>query len=198
MRPLPTILLATALLCASAPAQTVLNDYARDPHQAIDQDYTQKIHAATTDPTFTSPLVDYLPASKTVPTPAKVLGDIAGAPNNLPYAEDVYKYFRLLAASSPRVQVFSIGKTEEGREMIAAAIADESLLKGAKENGARLAKLADPMTPRPSRSSRPRTPSTTSPAPSTPRRPARPPRSWSWRIASRWTTRLTSSTSARI
>jgi hypothetical protein len=144
MRPLPTILLATALLCASAPAQTVLNDYARDPHQAIDQDYTQKIHAATTDPTFTSPLVDYLPASKTVPTPAKVLGDIAGAPNNLPYAEDVYKYFRLLAASSPRVQVFSIGKTEEGREMIAAAIADESLLKGAKENGARLAKLADP------------------------------------------------------
>ena len=81
-----------------------------------------------------------------MPTPAKVLGDVSGAPDTLPYAEDVYKYFRLLAASSPRVQVFSIGKSEEGREMIAVAIADEGLLKGAKENGERLAKLADPRT----------------------------------------------------
>jgi hypothetical protein len=53
----------------------------------------------------------------------------SGAPNMLPYAEDVYKYFGLLAASSPRVQVVTIGHSEEGREMIAVAIADESLLK---------------------------------------------------------------------
>ncbi len=121
-------------------------DYVRDPHQAVDQEYTKKIHDYTTDPSFLSPLVDYLPASKTVPTPEKVLGDVAGAPNMLPYAEDVYKYFRLLAASTPRVQVYSIGKSEEGREMIAVAVADESLLKGAKENGERLAKLSDPRT----------------------------------------------------
>ena len=62
----------------------------------------------------------------------------------LPYAEDVYKYFRMLAAASPRVKVFTIGHTEEGREMIAVAVADESLLKQVKENGARLAQLADP------------------------------------------------------
>jgi hypothetical protein len=121
-------------------------DYARDPHQAVDQEYTKKIHDYTTDPSFLSPLIDYLPASKTVPTPEKVLGDVSGAPNMLPYAGDVYKYFRLLAASSPRVQVFTNGHTEEGREMIAAAIADESLLKGAKENGERLAQLVDPRT----------------------------------------------------
>lgn len=120
--------------------------YARDPKQSVDQDYTKRIHQYTTDPSFTSPLVDYLPASNTVPTPAKVLGDVAGAPDMLPYAEDVYKYFRLLASSTPRVKVFTIGHSEEGREMIAAAIADESLLKGAKENGERLAKLADPRT----------------------------------------------------
>ncbi len=59
---------------------------------------------------FSSHLVDYLPASTTVPTPAKVLGDVAGAPDMLPYAEDVYKYFRLLEAASPRVKVYSIGK----------------------------------------------------------------------------------------
>jgi len=64
----------------------------------------------------------------------------------LPYAEDVYKYFRMLEAASPRVKVFTIGHTEEGREMIAAAIADPALLAGAKENDARLAQLADPRT----------------------------------------------------
>jgi hypothetical protein len=148
MRLSPAATTALALLCLSAgfvsSAQVISGDYARDPHQPVDQAYTRKIHDYTTDLSFLSPLVDYLPESKTVPTPAKVLGDVSGAPNMLPYAEDVYKYFRLLAASSPRVQVFTIGHTEEGREMIAAAIADESLLKGAKENGERLAKLADP------------------------------------------------------
>ena len=67
-----------------------------------------------------------------MPTPAKVLGDVAGAPDMLPYAEDVYRYFRMLAAASPRVKVFTIGKTEEGREMIAVAIADEDLLTNAE------------------------------------------------------------------
>jgi len=56
----------------------------RDPGQAIDEDYTRKIHEYTTEPFFLSPLVDYLPASKTVPTPKAILGDIAGAPTKLP------------------------------------------------------------------------------------------------------------------
>jgi hypothetical protein len=64
----------------------------------------------------------------------------------MPYAEDVYKDVRLLEASSPRVKVFTIGHSEEGREMIAAAVADPELLAGAKENKARLAQLADPRT----------------------------------------------------
>src|SRR2546426_12701038 len=51
---------------------------ARDPNQPIDEAYTQKIHKYTTAPHFASPLVDYLPASKSVPTPEAVLGDIAG------------------------------------------------------------------------------------------------------------------------
>ena len=127
-------------------SQQLNSNFSRDPRQPIDQQYTDQIHKYTTDPSFISSLVDYLPASKTVPTPAKILGDVSGAPDMLPYAEDVYKYFRLLEASSPRVKVFSIGHTEEGREMIAAAIADPKLLAGAKENDARLAQLADPRT----------------------------------------------------
>src|SRR6266852_6158354 len=42
---------------------------ARDPKQPVDPAYTEKIHKYTTQPYFTSPLVEYLPASKTVPTP---------------------------------------------------------------------------------------------------------------------------------
>jgi hypothetical protein len=116
----------------------------RDPKQAVDDAYTAKIKKYTTEPFFTSPLVDYLPASKSVPTPETVLGDIAGAPGILPYAEDVYKYMRALEKSSPRVKVFSIGTTEEGREMIAVALSSEANLKKLEDNRATLAKLADP------------------------------------------------------
>jgi hypothetical protein len=145
---LALIVVFSTLLAPAAPvfSQELNSTFARDPGQPIDQQYTDQIHKYTTDPSFTSPLVDYLPASKTVPTPAKVLGDVSGAPDMLPYAEDVYKYFRLLEASSPRVKVFTIGHSEEGREMIAAAIADPKLLADAKANDARLAQLADPRT----------------------------------------------------
>jgi len=141
-----SVLFCTCLFSVSMPllAQELNSNFARDPGQPIDQQYTDQIHKYSTDPSFISPLVDYLPASKTVPTPAKVLGDVSGAPDMLPYAEDVYKYFRLLEANSPRVKVFTIGHTEEGREMIAVAIADAKLLAAAKENDARLAQLADP------------------------------------------------------
>ena len=86
---------------------------ARDPKQAVDEAYTAKMKKYTTAPYFTSPLVDYLPASKNVPTPEVVLGDVAGAPGILPYAEDVYKYMRLLEKASPRVKVYS--DREDGR-----------------------------------------------------------------------------------
>lgn len=118
----------------------------RDPKQPIDEEYTRKIHEYTTEPFFLSPLVDYLPASRTVPTPKVVLGDIAGAPNKLPYSHEVYDYMRRLERSTPRVRVFSIGRTEEGREMIAVAVASERLMANLERNRAQLARLADPRT----------------------------------------------------
>ena len=116
----------------------------RAPNQPIDEAYTKKIHEYTTEPFFLSPLVDYLPASSTVPTPKAVLGDIAGAPTKLPYSSEVYEYMRMLAKATPRVRVYSIGKTEEGREMIAVAVASESLLANLDANRTKLSKLADP------------------------------------------------------
>ena len=118
----------------------------RSPAQPIDEAYTRKIREYTTEPFFLSPLVDYLPASPTVPTPTTVLGDIAGGPTKLPYSHEVYQYMRLLEKATPRVKVFSIGTTEENREMIAVAVASEALMARLDANRALLAKLADPRT----------------------------------------------------
>ena len=142
VRPLLAALLALPLL--AQPSVTVSLKPGRDAGQAIDEEYTRKIREYTTETFFNSPLTDYLPASKTVPTPKAVLGDIAGAPGILPYSAEVYRYMRMLEAATPRVKVFSIGKTEEGREMIAVAVASEHLIAQLDQNRARLAQLADP------------------------------------------------------
>ena len=185
MRPLQLALLFASFLLpcgtTSVLAQGLSTDYARDPAQPIDQHYTDQMRKYTTDPAFTSPLVDYLPASTTVPTPAKVLGDVSGAPDMLPYAEDVYKYFRMLESSSPRVKVFTIGHSEEGREMIAAAIADPEFSRRQKKTApaspsSETRAPSTSTTPKPANSSASPTPSTTSPEPSTRPKPERPPR----------------------
>ena len=137
-------LLVLGTLAAHAVHANSPTDYARAPEQPVDQAYTDQILKFTTDPSFNTVLTNYLPASASVPTPEKVLGHIAGAPDYLPHTAEVHRYFRELAAASPRVKVFTIGKSEEGREMIAVAIADEHLLADLDANNARLAKLADP------------------------------------------------------
>ena len=144
MRIFLSILLLAAFLPAGAVQAANAPKPGRDPGQPIDEEYTKKIREYTTQPFFNSPLVDYLPASQSVPTPKAVLGDIAGAPGKLPYAADVYRYMRMLEKASPRVKVYSIGTTEEGREMIAVAVASEEILKRLEENRAALSKLADP------------------------------------------------------
>src|SRR5665647_2318607 len=106
LRCLAATLLALPLL--GQPGAGILLKPGRDASQAVDEEYTKKIREYTTETFFNSPLTDYLPASKTVPTPKAVLGDIAGARGNLPYSKEVYAYMRLLEKSSPRVKVFSI------------------------------------------------------------------------------------------
>jgi len=68
------LLFAPLLLCSAIGplhAQDLNANYAREPNQPIDQHYTGQIQKYTTDKAFISPLVDYLPASKTVPTRKK-------------------------------------------------------------------------------------------------------------------------------
>jgi hypothetical protein len=99
--------------------------------QANDAEYTAKIRELTpTDPKwkFTTELVDHLPASSMVPSPLKVLGYVPGTIGRLSRTEDLNKYFRAVAAASPRVKIFSLGMSEEGREMIVAAVADSATI----------------------------------------------------------------------
>jgi len=138
-------LLVCCLASLTASAQTAVQiKPGRDPKVAIDEEYTKKIREYTTETFFNSPLTDYLPASSKVSTPKAVLGDVAGAPGILPYSSEVYRYMRMLERESPRVKVYSIGKTEEGREMIAVAVSSEANIAKIEENRARLQKLADP------------------------------------------------------
>lgn len=144
--------LLAVLLTLPLAAQAQFTDPAsqrpgRLPSQPIDEAYTAKIKQYTTESFFNSPLTDYLPAKAGVPTPTAVLGDIAGAPGKLPYSKEVYDYMRRLEKAMPgRVKVYSIGKTEEGREHIAVAIGSDALMKNYEANRVALGKLADPRT----------------------------------------------------
>jgi hypothetical protein len=104
----------------------------------------EAIAAATTDPHYVSPLVSYVPESRSVPSPEKLLGRIMGAPGELLGTEKSYAYARELAKASPRVRVFTIGRSEEGRDILMLAIADEAGIRDLERLKAAIAALADP------------------------------------------------------
>src|SRR5467141_1517352 len=107
-------------------------------------EYSKKIKEFTTEPFFSTQLVDHLPLSTCVPAPDAALDHIVGAPDVLDYTKDVNAYFRLLAIKSPRVKVWSIGTSEEGREMLVAAVSDEANLAKLDRYKEITARLADP------------------------------------------------------
>ena len=134
----PRLLALAAALVVAVPA------FAQQP---LDSAYTARIRALTpTDPhwKFTTELVDHLPASATVPTPLAFLGYVPGTVGRLSRVEDINRYFRAVAAASPRVRIFSLGRSEEGREMIVAAVADEQTIRQLDDYRAMTARLADP------------------------------------------------------
>ncbi|HEX6501703.1 MAG TPA: M14 family zinc carboxypeptidase [Terriglobales bacterium] len=104
----------------------------------------QAIAAATTDPHYVSPWVSYIPQSSTVPSPEKFFRRIMGAPGELAGTEKTYAYARALAAASPRVRVFTIGRSEEGRDILLIAIADEAGIRDLDRLKAATAALSDP------------------------------------------------------
>ncbi|MGA2581113.1 MAG: M14 family zinc carboxypeptidase, partial [Bryobacteraceae bacterium] len=109
-----------------------------------DTAYTAAIRKATTGTYFSTELVDHLPWSSCVPAPDTYLGHIIGAADVLDHVAQINGYMRLLAGNSPRVRVFSMGQSEEGREMILVAIADEATIQNLDHYRQITARLADP------------------------------------------------------
>src|SRR5580765_1458655 len=111
----------------------------------IDEEYTRLIRDSLQDPRITTELVDHLPASDTVPSPLKFLGRAVGAAGELTYAKDIHRYYQALAAAAPnRAKYFKVGTTEEGRDIVALAIADEATIKSLDKYRDMLGELTDP------------------------------------------------------
>src|SRR5450759_961999 len=126
-------LLAVALISGPAFGQAKKGKPSPGPAapapQKIDEEYTRLIKEYLQDPRITTELVDHMPASETVPSPLKFLGRIPGTPGELTYAKDIYRYYEALAKASPRAKFWKIGTTEEGRDQVILAIADEATIK---------------------------------------------------------------------
>jgi hypothetical protein len=136
------LMLGTALTLSSSHPSAQARPAA--PKQKIDAEYTAKIKEYTEDPRISTELVDHLPASDTVPTPLKFHGHMPGTPGVLTRAADIHRYFAAVDKASDRVAMWNIGKSEEGRDTVLIAIADEATIKSLDKYKAQIAQLTDP------------------------------------------------------
>ena len=146
---LPALALLTAWATAPGAAQSkpaAPKDAQTQPKgaQTIDEEYTKKIKEYTKDPRISTELVDHLPASATVPTPLKFFGRMPGTPGELTYAKDIHRYYEAIDKASDRISVWTIGKSEEGRDIVVLAVADEATIKQLPKYKEALAALTDP------------------------------------------------------
>jgi hypothetical protein len=142
----PTFTLLAALAAAA--------DMSVRPVDPVEPGSVEAIAAATSDPRFLSPWVASLPDSRTVPSPLDYLHRIAGAPGELADTAQTYGYLRALAAASPRVRLFTIGRSEAGRDILMLAVADEAGIRELERLKAATAALADPRTTDPAAAER--------------------------------------------
>lgn len=151
--PLRALVLLTVLLVCSVESATQppMNPHAPDVAEAGS---VEAIKQFTTEARFLSPWVSYVPASDKVPSPTKFLGHVVGAPGELSNTTKVYGYMRELDRVSQRVRVETIGKSEEGRDILLVAIGDEEGLRDLDKLKAATAALADPRKTTPDQAER--------------------------------------------
>jgi len=112
--------------------------------QNDDPEFARLVKEWTTRSDFISPLVDHLPKVAGVPSPKDTLGHYIGEPKKLTYYADILKYYRALAAATPRVKVLTIGKSNEGRELVVVFVGADESIKNLETYRQYLAQLADP------------------------------------------------------
>ncbi len=109
-----------------------------------DEDFAKSVKEWTTRPDFISPLVDHLPKVAGIPSPKDVLGHHIGEPKKLTYYADILKYYRTLAAATPRVKVVTIGRSNEDRELVVVFVGSDESIKNLEQYRTYLGQLADP------------------------------------------------------
>src|SRR5947209_1963015 len=112
--------------------------------QKPDEEYTKLIKQYVQDSRISTELVDHMPASDTVPSPLKFFGRIPGTPGELTYSKDINRYYEALAKASPRAKFWKIGTSEEGRDIVLLAIANEDTIRDLDRYKGMLAELTDP------------------------------------------------------
>jgi hypothetical protein len=139
-------ILAVALVLSGAPvaAQVAVTE-TRDPRQQQDPEFAKAYAQWTTEPRYGSPLVDHLPKVAGIPSPKDVLGYYIGQPKTLTYYADALRYYRALEKAAPgKVKIETIGKSDEGRELVIVWISSEANIRNLARNRANLARIADP------------------------------------------------------
>ncbi len=139
-----TSVMLLALLALVAGTAPTAGQQKKPAAQKIDEAYTAKIKEYTQDPRISTELVDHMPASDTVPSPLTFFGRIPGTPDELTYHKDIVRYYEALDNASDRVALFRIGQTEEGRDMVLLAVADEATIKALGTYKRITADLTDP------------------------------------------------------
>jgi len=109
-----------------------------------DAEFARLVKEWTTRPEFSSPLVDHLPKVAGIPSPKDILGHHIGEPKKLTYYADILKYYRALAAATPRVKVTAIGKSNEGRDLVVVFVGGDESIRNLESYRTYLAQLADP------------------------------------------------------
>jgi hypothetical protein len=97
-------------------------------HPKVDQEYTAKIKQSLSDPRISTELVDHLPASATCRRRSSSSATSSAARHSRPRVRHSSLLSGVAKASPKRAKFWTIGKTEEGRDMVLLAIADEATI----------------------------------------------------------------------
>ena len=141
------VLLLTGVVILAAvtmPAQQMVTE-TRDPAQAQDEDFAQ-VGQGVDDAA-----VLHQPAGRSPAEGARASrrrrtcsATTSARPRKLTYYADILKYYRALAAATPRVKVETIGKSDEDRELVVVWVSSDDNIKNLQKNRDNLAKIADP------------------------------------------------------
>ncbi|MGB7297518.1 MAG: M14 family zinc carboxypeptidase [Candidatus Aminicenantales bacterium] len=117
------------------------NPYSPDSPEAGS---VEAIANSVTETRFSNPWVSYVPDSKTVVSPSRYLKHIVGAPGELSSVADIYGYFRELGRTSPRVRVETIGRSDEGRDILLVIVGEKPAIQSLEQLKRASSSLADP------------------------------------------------------